>query len=126
MNMMAQMQAGQMLPGISQYPMSLSSAMLGAYAPLLQQQQALYDLGRSNYYESALAPYESLLRYAGVASPAAGYGGTSTSTQDMYSNPVSGALGGALTGYGLSQSIGALNPYMWPLILGGGLLGGMF
>jgi hypothetical protein len=132
-NLLAQMQAGQMLPGISQYPMSLSSAMLQSYNPLLQQQQSLYDLARSNYYETAAGPYEALLRYAGIASPSAGFGsvGSTSTNLDPYSNPLSGALGGAMSGFGLWNSIPSTMalggfPALLPFTLGGALLGGLF
>ena len=78
--LITQMTAGQMIPGINQYPLSLAGALTSAYSPITAEQQALYDIARSQYYESAQAPYEALLKYAGVTQPGAAMGGTTNST----------------------------------------------
>lgn len=50
---------------------------------------------------------QQLQNYAGIVQPGASVGGTSTSTQPLYSNPASGALAGGLLGYKLGGPVGA-------------------
>jgi hypothetical protein len=95
--LLTQMQAGQMLPDIANFPMAQSTAQLAAYLPLLSQQQSLYDLDRQNYYESAAAPWNLLSQYSSLINPVAGQGGTSSNTQPVYSNTGAQALGTAAT-----------------------------
>lgn len=82
---------------------------------LIQTGQQLEQLTR----EAQLAPFQNLQRYAGIISPLAS-GFPVTAQQQQYTpNPFTTAAGGALLGYGLGGTSGAL--------LGGvgGLLGGL-
>lgn len=70
------------------------------------------NMNRWNFANNA--PWENLNRYMGVLSGAP-YGGTTTQSTPMHSNPLGGALGGAATAYGAFG-----NPYA---ALAGGVLG---
>lgn len=66
--------------------------------------------------------YAALARYAGLTS--GNFGGTTTTTSPLYSNPLAGALGGASTGFGAASALGLSNPWtMGAFGLGGALLG---
>jgi hypothetical protein len=126
--LLTQMQAGQMLPGIANFPMAQSTAQLASYMPMLSEEQSLYDLARQQYYESAASPWNLLSQYSSLINPAANMGSTGSTTQPTYSNPLSGAMGGALGGQLLAQSIAggaglALGPVGWGITGLGALLG---
>lgn len=79
----------------------------------------------TQFGNAANFPYEQLQRYGNVVSQGTGQGGTTTSTapNPNQSNPIAGALGGGLTGYGIAQTIGGFNPWIGA---GVGALGGLF
>ena len=82
--------------------------------------QALQDsINRFNYYQNA--PENNLARY--ITAIQGNYGGTTSTEQDVGSNPLAGAAGGALTAGSLASTLGAAT--MWPWMLGGGILGGL-
>lgn len=82
---------------------------------LVQTGQQLEQLQR----QAQLAPFQNLQRYAGLVSPiASGFPVTMGQTQTS-ANPFTTAAGGALIGYGLGGTSGAL------LGGAGGLLGGL-
>ena len=84
-----------------------------------RQERAIGGLGafQQGY---ANAPYADLNAFMGTVNPIAGRG--SQQTQQTYSNPLAGALGGATAGAGLAMAMGG--PVTWPYLLGGALLGG--
>lgn len=81
------------------------------------------------YSARQAAPYEGLRNYLGLANAVAGQGGESS--QPIYKNPLSGALGGAALGAGLGSlmapagATGLAAVGGWPFLLGGALLGGL-
>lgn len=124
----------QMAPSLSQQ--GLQSVLQGLG---LQQQSAgterswaQEDLDRqmAEYQMKLEAPWAAVNPYMRLI---AGFdpGGTSTITApaaargSVAQGAMGGALAGGLGGYGLASSVTALNPYTWPLAIGGGLLGGL-
>lgn len=125
---------------------SAAKGLTQAAAPLyaqerqLQQQAALalpgFEAARYGLLDSDInallqagamqqgRPGQNLLNYANVVNSAAGQGGTSSSSQPLYSNPVAGGLGGALAGAQLAPLLGLGGPLGAGLGLGLGLLGG--
>jgi hypothetical protein len=128
-NMLSQNAIG-MLPMVAGLPTSLVSQQLSAYNPLLAQEQGLMDLARANYYSLAQAPWDYLTNYASkIVYPASGMGSTTVGSQPSYSNPISGALGGMMAAGSMIDgglAFGLTNPWSWPLLAGGAILGGMF
>jgi hypothetical protein len=88
----------------------------------VSEQQARYQMGVEAPWQ-AVNPYMRLIAGfdPGGTSTMTSVAPSATSSQSM----LGGALAGGLGGAGLAGSIAALNPYMWPLVLGGGLLGGL-
>jgi len=84
------------------------------------------SMNRYNYYQGL--PEQNLQRY--IAAIQGNYGGTTQTQQDGAGGGfnLGGALGGAATGGGvagmLSTAAGLSNPWLAPLLIGGGLLGG--
>lgn len=68
-------------------------------------------------------PWDRLQRYSSFIQ-GGNWGGNTTQTQPIYSNTGAGVLGGAATGAGLAQMLGASNPWSWGLTGAGALLGG--
>lgn len=115
------------------------AAPLYAQERQLQQQAALsapqYQAGQYGLLDADIdalmqagfmkhnRPYENLQNYANIVLPSAGQGGTSSSSQPMYRNPVAGGLGGALAGSQLAPLIGMTGPMGAGIGLGLGLLG---
>lgn len=82
----------------------------------------LYQLWELN----TKAPFVGLDQYMSLISGATP-GGTSTTTSGKGGgNFMSGALGGATTGFGAAQALSLSNPWTAGLVIGGGLLGGLF
>lgn len=88
-----------------------------------ERQNQLMAIGALPSFQQgyAAAPYSNLNAYLGTVLPISGMG--STQSQDLYSNPLTGAAGGALAGYGIAGALGA--PVTWPYLLGGALVGGL-
>ncbi len=97
----------------------MNSRMVGLQA--LGMGQALQDQNYANQTQLTQQPqnydWDQLNRYASIITPGAGLGGSSTSSQPSFNNPLLSAGGGALSG-------AALGP--WGAAAGGtlGLLGG--
>ena len=82
---------------------------VGAQTESLQQ-------ARANQRANDLARYASLIQGS--------YGGTSTTTSPLYSNPAAGLLGGSTAGLGAAAALGLSNPWtLGAFGVGGGLLG---
>lgn len=96
-----QMQAASMAPQLAQQDYADINALrdVGSQREQLAQQYANEPYNRLQQYQQSIM---------------GNYGGTSTTTQPIYRNPLSGALGGAMAG----ASVGGL-----PGAIGGGLLG---
>lgn len=106
-----QMQTLALAPTIASQDYADINALLGVGQTVEGRAQRLMDM-----------PYTQLQRYAGLLGN--GFGstssGTSSSSQPIYSNPMTGALGGGLAGAGLAQALN-FNPLYGAI--GGGLLG---
>ncbi len=83
------------------------------------------SMNRFNYYQQL--PEQNLQRY--IAAIQGNYGGmTQTDQEGASGGGLTGALGGALTGgsiAGMLAPAAGANPYLWPLLIGGGLIGGL-
>ena len=126
---MNMMRAGAFLPQMSglQYDQPQRQIQAGSMLEQKSQEELQDAINRHNFEQ--FLPQRKLADYG--ATIAGNYGGTTTGTgsmtQPIYGgSPVQGAIGGALGGYGLASSIGALNPYTAPMAIGGALLGGLF
>jgi len=85
-----------------------------------EQKQAEYmQADRDKWDFNEMAPWERLGRYGALVA-GGNFGGTSTSSQPIYSNTASGILGGGMMGAGVAQMAG-VNPLYGAI--GGGLLG---
>lgn len=99
-------QLGNLGLGTGQLQAQTTAAMLPyltapgtAYA---QGQNAVGQIGQS-FYD---APWSALQNLSGVASPLLGNTGSQTNSQSAYVDPVSGAVGGAITGTQLAKMMG--------------------
>jgi hypothetical protein len=102
---------------------------LGAY----DQNQLQNELNaQQNYWnEYQMAPLQRLGNYSQQVMAGGSPGGTSTfSTSGGGGSSLTGLLGGAAMGAGIAGSLPtafmASNPYMWPVLIGGGALMGGF
>lgn len=124
----------QMAPSLSQQGLQNTLQGLG-----LQQQSAgterswaqeELDKLMAEYQMSIEAPWAAVNPYMRLI---AGFdpGGTTTveapaaARGSVAQGALGGALAGGLGGYGAFTALGASQPWMWPMILGGGLLGGL-
>jgi len=89
----------------------------------LQDRMTRFQMGQQE-------PWAALANYSGLLSGAGTLGGQTTqTTQAPGTSPAVGGLGGAIAGGGLAGmlgpagAVGLANPYLLPLMLGGGLLG---
>lgn len=89
-------------------------AAVGDYIDQYDQSKINADILK--YEETRDAPYNALVRYINLIEGGGSMGGTTSATQtnNSRSNPLLGAAGGALSGYGMFGPLGAI---------GGGLLG---
>lgn len=87
------LQAAQLAPALQQaeYLPSQQLAAIGGQQQALQQAQL--DAQRQQFEQTQAAPYDALARYAGLVYPGAGFGQTSTQTQQQETSPL-GVLGG--------------------------------
>jgi hypothetical protein len=116
--------------------------MQGVGGQLRGEQERYLQDDMSRYYDSMGLPRQDLANY--MATLQGNYGGTTSTTgsQDSGGGGLGGALGGGLVGLGMSGvapgalgfaaaeggmaglgSLAMANPYMLPLMIGGGLLG---
>jgi len=111
---------------------------LGAWYRDLAQRQIDADRAKWDYNQTL--PYAKLQNYAGLIGTGPGGGVTTTSSRGPSGNPVLGAVGGALQGASLANMLwpgtaataatatapavaATASPALWPLLIGGGLLG---
>ena len=109
-----QMQAANMSPTLASADYQDANYLQGIGA----QRQGLANqyLGNSaNAFNGAAQfPYDQLSRYGDVVRAGQGVGGTTTTTSPNpnQSNPMAGALGGGLAGYGIASQLGMANPWL--------------
>ncbi|MBT8146490.1 MAG: hypothetical protein KJN90_06515, partial [Gammaproteobacteria bacterium] len=128
--------------GMGLQPMDIMG-QVGAYNTGIDTQALDADRQRWDYNQNL--PWENLGRYSNIVSQAPW--GSSTTADGGGSSPLAGALGGGLLGASLAGPVGSLaasaglglsggamgpsaalatgaaNPFMLPLVIGGGLLG---
>lgn len=102
-------------------------AQLGGVGAMVEGQagrQLQDQMNRFNYYQNF--PEQKLNQYTATLSglPGANFG--TTTQEGIGGNPLTGAIGGGIAGYGLSQAFPALGPYSLPIAAGGAILGGLF
>lgn len=120
-----QQQAAGQLPALEAAKYADPQAAIAAQQALRGQEQANIDEAVARHQFGQNAQMERAMQ--ALASITSGYSGTGVSSQQTpYSrNPVSGALGGGLSGLALGAAVPGLQPYMWP-IAAAGALGGYF
>ena len=92
---------------------------------LEDQAQRLIDAERQRFEFGQQAPWQALGQYSDIVQGMPGGYGTTTQAGGG-GNPLLGGLGGAATGAGLAQALApaaGANPWLAPLIIGGGAAG---
>ncbi len=87
------------------------------------QQNINADINKWNFNQNL--PYNKLTQYSGLLQGGGNYG-TTTSTQPVYGNPISGMIGGGMGAAGLAGNLGlwATNPWLGAGMTALGALGG--
>lgn len=116
--------AAALTPGYDQMGRQNITDLLNVGGAMEDQTQRLMDAEREKFEFGQQAPWETLGNYANVAYGLPGGYGTQTTEQGSGSR-LAGGIGGAMAGAGLAGSVAALNPYMWPMVIGGGMMGMM-
>lgn len=118
----------QAIRAASMYPMFDSMSrqniadVLNVGGTMEDQTQRLMDAEQRKFDFYQQAPWQTLGNYSSmVYGLPGGYGTTSTDVGE--GNRIAGGIGGAMAGAGLAGSISALNPYMMPMAVAGGLAG---
>jgi hypothetical protein len=129
-------QSADMRAGLAMMPQTIQTGMMPEqymqqYGQFQQgfEQSALQDaINRWNFTQNQ--PLEMANWYNQILSGVPGLGSSQTSS--VAGNPMAGAAGGALAGGGIASMLNAgsnvalsTQPYLWPLLIGGGLLGAM-
>jgi len=129
-------QSADMRAGLAMMPQTIQTGMMPEqymqqYGQFQQgfEQSALQDaINRWNFTQNQ--PLEMANWYNQILSGVPGLGSSQTSS--VAGNPMAGAAGGALAGGGIASMLNAgsltpltSQPYLWPLLIGGGLLGAM-
>lgn len=116
---------GPQIMSLSQMP-AQTLGQLGA-AQEGDQQKALSEaMSRWDYSQNL--PYQQLSNYLNLLNGASPYSSTTSSQYGGSGSPLLGALGGVTAAGSLIDgglAYGLTNPFSWPLLLGGGLLGGL-
>lgn len=86
-------------------------------------EQAQIDAQLQAQLYNRQAPWNNLMNYANVVYGLPG--GYGTSQTEVDTNPVAGAIGGGLAGYGAAGVLGLSNPWTAAATLGGAVLGGL-
>lgn len=115
--------------GIASQPLADQNVLssIGAERRGFGQQDIEQAIARHNFEQNLASA--KLAQYHNLISGNLGMSGSSTATNTGLGGGggggfnLMGGLGGALGGYGLASSIGALNPYTAPIAVAGGLLG---
>lgn len=125
-----QLAAVQYTPMLSQQAYQDAQMLFGAGDEAQNQRQQMHDMEYQDFLEREMRQYQQLDVLAGGISGALGSGAGQTilSGPNPYrSNPLAGAVGGGLLGYGLSQAGGqTTSPYSFPLSAAGALLGAYY
>ncbi len=116
------MTAAGMMPAFDQMQRTNIQDVLNVGGALEDQSQRLIDADMARWNFGQQAPWQALGQYGNIVHGMPGGYGTQT-TNPGSGNRLAGGVGGAMAGYGLASSIGALNPYTMPFAIGGGLLG---
>ena len=105
----AQQRAAQMAPGIAQagYMPAQQLAAVGGQREALDEARIAEEMARHQFEQAE--PYERLARYGSAVSGQ--MGGTTTTGTPYFRNPAAAGLGGAVSGAGLAQMLGA-NPWL--------------
>lgn len=98
------------------------AALEGVGRNIQGQDQAEGDLQAGQWQQAWNYPID-MLNLKTAALGATPYSQTTTSTQPLYRNTASSALGGAMAGAGLASSLGVSGPWGWGLAGLGGLAG---
>lgn len=122
--------AAGLLPGLATLPAQWGAQIedIGNRQQADDQARINADIERWNFNQNSRL--NQLSNYAALLQGAGSLGGTTSSTQPVYRNPIMGGLGGALSGFSLGSALGApfglaLGPPAW-IGAGLGLLGGLF
>lgn len=114
-----QMDASNALYGMQQGALG---AVPQSFATLASPYGQLIEIGRARENQARYEADEPARRLAQYMAMVSGnYGQASTQTQPLYSNPAAGALGGALSGFSLGNSLAPDS--RWGGLLGAGLGG---
>jgi len=131
-----QLMASQLAPSLigMDYNDMAKLAAVGSAREGIGQDTINSNIDRYNYEQQL--PYNNLLNYLSMIQGQYGGSATTTGAGSRGSNPLLGALGGAGTAAGLASSFGmfgapavgataatAASPFLWPLIIGGGIMG---
>ena len=115
------MTAAGLAPTVQSMQMADTDQLLRAGAMTEDQAQREIDANRQRFDFYQQSPWQRLGQYAGVVNGMPSF--ASSSTTGPGPNRAAGLMGGSLAGAGLAGSVGALNPYVLPMTIGGGLLG---
>lgn len=115
-----QLQGTLVSPSIANQDYYDMSQLSGVGSQQQNMNQALLDQAAAQYNQNAARPANALANYSQLIG--GNLGGTTTSSQPYYTNPVGSGIGGALSGASLGAS---LLPTMFGMGAGtGGLIGG--
>lgn len=111
----------------AQIPLNVGNALQTQYQNQLNDSKQGWDYNQQ-------APWNDFKNYSNAVTQASGLGSSGSSTSTMprtSSNPVAGALGGAMSGMSAFNMLNdaallGTSPVSWPFMVGGGLLGGLF
>lgn len=119
-----QLQASTQAPSLAGADYMDAAQLQGVGAQRQGLAQSYMNDAKSTFDQAANFPYTQLNRYADVVRAGQGVGGTTTSTgtQQQASNPITGAVGGGLAGYGIASQLGMANPWLGA---GLGAIGGL-
>lgn len=121
-----QLQAATQAPGLAGADYQDAAMLQGVGAQRQGLAQSYLTDAKNQFDQAANFPYQQLDRYGNVVSVGMGVGSnqSTSSSQQSGGSPLAGAVGGGLTGYGIAQGLGMVNP-LWGAAAGGvlGLLG---
>ena len=115
-------QAASLYPSFDTMQRQNITDVLNVGGSMEDQTQRLMDAEKAKFDFYQMAPWQALNNYSNIAYGLPG--GYGTQTTDVGSGSrIAGGIGGAMAGAGLAGSVSALNPYMMPITLAGGLAG---
>ena len=121
--------AAMMTPGFREMEYGDIGKLAGVGGTIEDQTQRLIDAAMQRHTFGQQAPWQALGQYSNIIQGMPGGMGTTTTTEGGggFGSRLLGGLGGAASGAGLagalSPAVGMANPWLMPLVIGGGAAG---